>query len=279
MDLQGKLLAQQGWLGFSISYRLAQPGAPPVWPSNLEDVKTAVRWVGDHAREYGADPTRIALIGNSAGGHLSSLVGANGFGLDPASTPDPARAPRVRVVATFSAPLALAKLAPTGGRPPEQCGDNESCKLFWGQPIVPAMLGCEPSQCPDKYDAASFPKQVKPTSAPIFLANATDEIVPLDQLEESLSATLKVNVEAKVVRIPGDRHGSDPGNGYTAKVWNEMMPFLADKLGVPVPQPILFAPDRELKDYVTYVLIGLFGLGLLVVFVYTAVRNRWDEPE
>ena len=36
----------------------------------------AVRWVREHAAEYKVDPDRIALIGESAGGHLVSWVGA-----------------------------------------------------------------------------------------------------------------------------------------------------------------------------------------------------------
>lgn len=40
----------------------------------MEDVETAIRWVKAYAADYNADPKRIALIGESAGGHLVSLV-------------------------------------------------------------------------------------------------------------------------------------------------------------------------------------------------------------
>jgi arylformamidase len=33
-----------------------------------------VAWVARHASEHGADPTRIALVGHSAGGHLASML-------------------------------------------------------------------------------------------------------------------------------------------------------------------------------------------------------------
>ena len=42
----------------------------------MADVETAIRWVKGHATEYHLDLGRTALLGESAGGHLVSLVGA-----------------------------------------------------------------------------------------------------------------------------------------------------------------------------------------------------------
>jgi pectinesterase len=52
---------------FTINYRLAPTNR---WPACFDDVQTAIRWVKQHAPEYKGDPSRIALIGYSAGGHL-----------------------------------------------------------------------------------------------------------------------------------------------------------------------------------------------------------------
>lgn len=54
---------------FSINYRLAPAHR---WPACFEDVETAIRWVKAHAAEYKGDPTKIALLGYSAGGHLAA---------------------------------------------------------------------------------------------------------------------------------------------------------------------------------------------------------------
>lgn len=59
---------------FSINYRLAPAHR---YPACLEDVETAIRWVKMHATEYKGDPHRIALIGYSAGGHLTGLAAAH----------------------------------------------------------------------------------------------------------------------------------------------------------------------------------------------------------
>jgi alpha-L-fucosidase 2 len=66
-------LGAAGFTWFTINYRLAPDHR---WPACAEDVATAVRWVRAHAKQYKVDPQRIALIGESAGGHLVSWHGA-----------------------------------------------------------------------------------------------------------------------------------------------------------------------------------------------------------
>ncbi len=66
-------LSKAGFTWFTINYRLAPQHR---WPACAEDVEAAIRWVKSHAAEYQVDVTRIALIGESAGGHLVSYVGA-----------------------------------------------------------------------------------------------------------------------------------------------------------------------------------------------------------
>ena len=64
-------LQQAGLAWFSINYRLA-PQHP--YPACLDDVLAAIRWVKAHAAEYRIDPSRLALAGESAGGHLVALA-------------------------------------------------------------------------------------------------------------------------------------------------------------------------------------------------------------
>jgi acetyl esterase len=60
-------LAQAGFAWFSIDYRLT----PYVHvPEQLEDVRNAIRFVRQHADWFHVDPNRVALLGESASGHL-----------------------------------------------------------------------------------------------------------------------------------------------------------------------------------------------------------------
>lgn len=66
-------LTRGGFTWFTINYRLAPAYK---FPAATDDVASAIRYVKKHAAEYKADPKRIALMGESAGGYLVSYVGA-----------------------------------------------------------------------------------------------------------------------------------------------------------------------------------------------------------
>lgn len=70
-----QLLAWQGYVAVTISYRFA-PEFP--WPAQVHDAKAAVRYLRAHAKELNVDPEHIAVMGESAGGHLALMVGLTG---------------------------------------------------------------------------------------------------------------------------------------------------------------------------------------------------------
>lgn len=67
-----------GAVAVSINYRLTRKNNSVQHPDHVEDVAAAVAWVREHAVELGGDPDRIALLGHSAGAHLTALVVTNG---------------------------------------------------------------------------------------------------------------------------------------------------------------------------------------------------------
>jgi acetyl esterase/lipase len=63
--------ARRGIATVSISYRLAPAHR---FPAPLDDVRHGLRHVRAHAAELGIEPTRLALLGLSAGAHLTMLA-------------------------------------------------------------------------------------------------------------------------------------------------------------------------------------------------------------
>jgi acetyl esterase/lipase len=68
-----KPLTDANFVWFSINYRLAPKNR---WPACLDDVKRAIRWVKTNAGKYKVDPSRMAIIGYSAGGQIACQAAA-----------------------------------------------------------------------------------------------------------------------------------------------------------------------------------------------------------
>ena len=63
-----KALGARGYINISANYRLAKEG---FWPSQIHDVKAAIRWTRANAGKLGIEPNRIVVAGYSAGYTLS----------------------------------------------------------------------------------------------------------------------------------------------------------------------------------------------------------------
>ena len=68
-----KPLTDARFAWFSINYRLAPKYK---FPAAIDDLERAIQYVRNNAAKYKVDPKRIALIGESAGGHLVSYIAA-----------------------------------------------------------------------------------------------------------------------------------------------------------------------------------------------------------
>ena len=196
---EAERLAARGWVAFSINYRLDER---VVFPAEIDDVQTAVSWVRAKAGEYGVDTTRIAALGESAGGHLAAMLATLGSGSLDAGA-------RIRVGAAWSPPVDFTALA--GSR-----GDGWAAPLF----------GCTRSTCGDLLARSSPVNHVDGSDAPLYLVNSTEELVPLSQAQ-AMAEKLKVaGVEHRLDVFPGNRHALD----FRDDAWNPTLAFLETHL-------------------------------------------------
>jgi hypothetical protein len=77
-DHVGAWAVRNGWVGVTITYRLAPEHT---WPSGAQDLAAAVQWVRGNIASYGGDPSRVVVAGHSAGCvHVASYLAGHGGG-------------------------------------------------------------------------------------------------------------------------------------------------------------------------------------------------------
>ncbi|WP_461188517.1 alpha/beta hydrolase fold domain-containing protein [Arthrobacter sp. Z4-13] len=176
-------LVSAGFIVASADYRLS---ATAMFPAQLLDAKAAVRWLRAHAAEYNVDPERIYAWGDSAGGHLASLVGltagmeefqdsaaeaANKSGNGPTSDAGDS----VAAVAAWYPPTDLNRMG-------EQARPDAVARADDPGSREALLIGTQPADAPDKAAAASPVTYVHKDSPPFLLVHGTaDRYVPAAQ--------------------------------------------------------------------------------------------------
>jgi acetyl esterase/lipase len=81
---KARLFTDAGYVFVSVNYRLS-PNPPDIadpgrirFPVHPHDVTSALKWLGAGIPSRGGDPSRILLVGHSAGAQIVSLLGADG---------------------------------------------------------------------------------------------------------------------------------------------------------------------------------------------------------
>jgi len=191
--------ARKGYVTATISYRLTNPdkttGKPEYpFPAQIHDCKAAVRWLRAHAAEYKLDPRRIGVMGASAGGHLSLLVGLT----DPKDDLEGELGPRdassrVQAVVNIFGPTDLLRCFETSPG---------------GVGFLKALCNGTPEDSRELYVRASPVHYVTNDDPPVLtLHGEKDTLVPVEQAQ-LLDAKLKAaGVTHELVVLKDQGHG------------------------------------------------------------------------
>lgn len=201
-------LARLGYVTASVDYRLSEE-AP--YPAAIEDSRAAIQWLTDHAATYNIDPSRIALLGGSAGGHLVEYLG---YAANTSTTEHPqGPGPKVKAIIPFYGWSDLTDPAVNY------------------QYYMELFLGKKYADAPKLYEEASPLTHVdQGDPATLLLHGTIDTIVPITQAEKLAKKLEANNVPFVYAPFKGGYHGYDMFTATNPGVMYLIENFLAEYL-------------------------------------------------
>lgn len=194
-----------GWV--SINYRHAPKYH---FPSSVEDVENAIRWVKEHAAELNVDPKRLALVGESAGGHLVVMAVVRAK-----------EDTHVAAVVPFYAPVDL--VADTERRG----GLSLSLRDLFGRSF---QIDEEASKLLREASPINY---VRPGLPPFLLLHGTaDMSVPYNQSVQMQAKLKAAGVACELITIDDGVHGMARWEATAPNYKDRVVNWIADKLGV-----------------------------------------------
>lgn len=206
-------MVARGYAVASIEYRFSQKA---VFPAQIQDCQAAIRWLRANAKEYNIDPDYVGVVGGSAGGHLSALVGtAGGKNVFPAIGGNEDQSDRVQCVCDIFGPTNFATVM-------QQAADDRNIRNIFqfNTPSDPysSLIGVGLNEDREKTDAVSPVRYVSAESPPTLILHGThDSLVPYAQSEEFAEALKAKGVDVWLQKLPGSGHGG-PAFGKPAVV-------------------------------------------------------------
>ncbi|MBD1845814.1 alpha/beta hydrolase [Cyanobacteria bacterium FACHB-63] len=178
-------MAAQGYTVLAIDYRHAPQYK---FPTQIEDIKTGLKFIQQHADEYEIDLDRMAIMGRSAGGHLAMLTA---YAIDAFS---------FRAVVNYYSPVELTE----GYNNPPFPDPIDS------RGVLRAFLGGTPVELSDLYRQASPYQQVRSNLPPTLLIYGGRDHVVRSRFGRNLYEKLKQNGNTAIfIEIPWSDHAFD----------------------------------------------------------------------
>ena len=188
------VLTDAGFAWFTINYRLAPQSK---FPDPVHDVEDAVRWVMRNARDYKVDPKKVALTGESAGGHLVSYVAVT-----------TAKKLGLRAVIPIYAPHDLLGRARDEGKPT----DNIQAFVGVGADLTPEAV--------EKLQKASPYYFAQKNIPPVLLIHGTkDAQVPYEQSVRMRAKLQELGVPCDLITVENGGHGMGSWDKLPSQDW------------------------------------------------------------
>ena len=201
-------LSKAGFGWFSINYRLAPKHQ---YPASVDDVETAIRWVKKHAVEFDVDPNRLALLGESAGGHLVAMAVVRAT----AET-------RVAAAVPFYAPVDLEADTQRRG------GLSLSLRALFGRTYE---MNEQVSQLLHEASPVNYVHQGLPSF--LLVHGTADMSVPYSQSIQFQEKLKAAGVSCDLITIDDGVHGMARWESNDPTYKGKVVAWIAEKLGLP----------------------------------------------
>lgn len=178
--------ARNGYAVAAVSYRLAPRW---IWPAQRDDVLAAITWLKAHADGLGFDPSRLILLGRSAGGQVATAVayGAN----------DPAIRGVIALYAPHDMPFTWSV-----SRGDDALNSIKLLRQLFGGPPEDGRRAL--------YESASGQLLAHTGSPPALLIHGANDTLSWYRHSERLAARLQeLHVPHFYLRLPWATHGFD----------------------------------------------------------------------
>lgn len=213
--------AHRGYVIAIVEYR---PASLARFPAQVADTQTAARWLLQHAAAFHIDPTRVAIWGDSSGGHTALMCAVGGD--DPTLTDEPeSHALPISACVDFYGPTALDLMdGQPGGMTHNGPGSPET-----------ALLGVETlDQEPDLVRRADPRTYLTPDQRlPAFLIahGSKDRAVPFHQSVIMYEALRAAGHTAELIQVKAAGHGGP--TFWTPELLDQVDHFLTTHLSMP----------------------------------------------
>lgn len=200
--------------GYVVAGVSTRSSAQARFPAQVHDVKAAIRWLRAHAGEYGIDPGRFAVMGDSSGGWTATMAGLTGdvrrlegdLGVTGVSS-------RVQAVVDLYGPTDFLQMD-THMLPGAREAFNErmgltDCHDDAGSPES-LLVGRAIQTCPERVRAANPIHYVTRDAPPFLIVHGQqDMLVPHHQSELLYAALTAAGVPATFLSVPDAGHSKE----------------------------------------------------------------------
>ena len=205
-NLESKLvqlgkISERGFVVAVVEYR---PSTVAPFPAQVQDAKTAYRYLIENAKKYSIDAKQVVIWGDSSGGHTASMVGLT-FAEPDLDDECPIEQPiTVKAVIDFYGPSDISKMNEEPSTCDHQQADSPEGLLIGGVNVI------DNPKLAQKTNPINYIRKNNVTPPFLIIHGSKDRMVPFAQSVMLFNALKDAGKEVEFYQLKGADHGQAP---------------------------------------------------------------------